>query len=164
MREQRLHFSTALFPVKYPPSPLIEKFEWTTKAVWTLWRRQKTWSFPGSKPRFIVESLYWLKCYVTIDTSYLLNSQELKSDDVIYWQLVDPSRTCRTYFTCCVDLWPSRLYGYGWPTVAYFHAKFREIWLASVQVVGRDTNTTCIVEIVLVSILVWSKESEPNGS
>ena len=46
---------------------------------------------------------------------------------------------------CCVDLWESRLYGYGWPTVDYFH-------------------TTCIIVIVRVNILALRKESEPNGN
>jgi hypothetical protein len=63
-----------------------------------------------------------------------------------------------------VDLWPSRLCGYGWTTVAYFNTKLREIRSASVQVVGRDTHTTCIIVIMWVNILVLSKESEPGAN
>jgi hypothetical protein len=170
MRERRLHVSTALLPVKDLPSPLIEKSGWTTKAGWTFGEDRKPCQCPWAKPRFIG---YPSHSQIIILTELLRNDRYFtftkepgaNKKIVIYRLLVGRSEwDLLNIFACCVDLSASRLYGYGWHTVAYFHTKLREIRPASVQVVGRDTHTTCIIVIVWVNILVLSKESEPKGN
>lgn len=147
MKERGLHVSTALLPVKNLPSALIEKLGGLQRLAGRLEKTEKLAhahepNLGSSASHPLAKSLYWLNCYVTIDTLHLLKNQEPKNY-FIYRQLVGRfERDLMNVVACCVDLWESRLYGYGWPTVDYFHTKLREIRAASVQVAGRDTRHT----------------------